>query len=96
MTPVRVRLVDPDEHPALVELVLHEQPHAERAEIAPFFLDDSIVLERRAVAAYDEGRLVGCGASRPPSAWAPWPETSPTSCTPGSTRRIAVAASRSS
>jgi GNAT superfamily N-acetyltransferase len=61
MTAVRVRVPDRDEHSALVDLVLREQPHAERVEIAPLFLDDTIFQERRVVAAYDDALPVGCG-----------------------------------
>lgn len=74
MTAIRVRAAGPEEYPALVDLVVREQPHAEPAEIRPIFLDDTIVRERRVVGAYDDGAPVGCGLlvhmrTRPAGRW---------------------------
>jgi hypothetical protein len=43
MTALRVRVAAPADYPALVDLVLREQPHLETAEVAPVFLDDRLV-----------------------------------------------------
>jgi GNAT superfamily N-acetyltransferase len=75
MTAAQVREAGRDECPALVDLVLRAQPHAERLDVAPVFLDDRIFRARRVVAAYTVDVPVGCGVlvhthTQPAGRWA--------------------------